>query len=144
MSDENGLSIIAPERLEGIAAAQEKQVERFSQLLGRMTNLMMAMESRLSSLENTLKTRVTITYAQSLALSAAVQARTTELCEANGLPEHEAGKTIRAAIWRELCREYGIKNRADLPALYYDQALTYVSGWTSFAAIRRIRDRLGL
>ena len=73
-----------------------------------------------------------------------MQSRAAELCTVHGLPEHEAGKTLRAAIWRELNREYGIRNRADLPAMYYEQALGYVGGWTSFATMRRIREKLGL
>lgn len=143
MQEEKALATIAPERLDGLAKAQEAQVSRLTQLCGQMAQLVFTLEARLATLEGSLKTRVTVTYAQSRALATAAQARATALCEAHDLPEALAGKTIRAALWREFCKEYGIRNRADLPALYYEQALAYVDTWNSFATLRRVRERIG-
>lgn len=141
MNEQGTLTAAAPDRPDGLMKTQEAQVARLERLCGQMAQIVVTMEARLSTLENTLKTRVTITYAQSLSLGKAVQERAALLCRQNRLPEREAAKPIRAAIWRALYLEYGIRNRADLPAMHYRQALGFADGWSSFALVMRLRDR---
>ncbi len=142
--EDKALIITDPAALNELAKTQQTQVAQLTKLCEMMAQLVYTMDARVSSMEKAMKTRVTVSYTQSKALLQAAQERSAALCSMHHLPEKEAGKALRAAIWRDFCREYGIRNRVDLPELYYEQALTYINGWTSFAAIRRIRDRLGL
>ncbi len=134
---------VAPEVLSELSQPQQAQVANLTRLCGQMAQLVGLLDARLAKLEGTLKARVTITYAQSAALLRASQGQTAALCAKYGLPAERAGKALRAALWRDFRREYSVQNRADLPATLYEQATEFVSGWTSYAAIRRIRERLG-
>lgn len=142
--ENNSLSVITDQTMLQVAEKEQQNVAQMTRLVGEMAKLVFSLEARFSQLEGTMKARVTVTYAQANTLAEAVQARAKAICFDNGLPYEVAGKAFRAAIWREFCAEYGVKNRHDLPAMYFDNALSFVGGWTSYAVLRRIRDKMGL
>lgn len=143
MSNEQITAITVPEKLDGITKAQEAQVSRLGKLCGELARLACTMDARLSALESVLGTSLTITYAQSLALDKVIRARALELCRGHNLPVQPGAKLLRAAMRRELCSQYGIRNRADLPAVLYNGAMHDMGTWTSYEAVKRIRGKLG-
>lgn len=142
--ENQGLTVASPDTMLQAAQAQQLNVERMTKLVGEMAKIVFTLEARLESLEGTMKNRVTVTYAQANALAEAVQERVKAICFDNSLPYGDAGKAFRAVLWREFYAEYGVKNRHDLPAMYFDNALSFIGGWSSYAALRRVRERIGL
>jgi hypothetical protein len=137
-------ALTKPETAQALTGEKQAQATQLAALCGQMELLVGIMSARLKALETVMKSRVTITYAQSRCLMRAATRQADAICGRYGLPVQQGGKALRAALWRDFNREYGIYNRADLPAAYYEQATAFIGEWTSYAAIRRIRERAGL
>ena len=79
--------------------------------------------------------KVTISHRDALSVQKAIRARAGEIAGKYRLTK-EGEKKIRAAIKKETLRMYGIADLHDLPAKRLPACRLYVSGWTSFAAVK--------
>lgn len=121
---------------------QRQNNEQMSVLVGQMAQMMIAQQSAIDRLEKMLQSKVTITAAQAKAVQAAAKERAAELCDKYALPYDKAGRTFREGITKGLKVEFTVTDLHDLPQYQYDAALDYVREWSSFATVRRIRERL--
>lgn len=124
------------------SALQTLTGEQMTSVVNRLAELVIVMDSRMSTLESILKQRITVSSAEAKGIAEAVKTRAVQLCEKSGLPYAQVGRFVRDAIWRAFRNEYMIASHYDLPAAYYDLAIQFISGWSSFALIRRLRERV--
>lgn len=123
-------------------AAQQQSNEQMASMIGKMAELVFVMDGWIKAMESLLQQRVTVTSAQAGQIAAAVRDRASQICSKNALPYDKCGRIFRDAIWRAFKSQYTVASHYDLPAVYADHALSFIEGWTSFALIRRARERL--
>lgn len=63
------------------------------------------------------------------------------ICDKGGLSYAAVGRNAREAIWRAFRSEYSVSSYHVLPAIYHDNAIAFIQGWTSFALIKRLREK---
>ena len=124
------------------AIVQQLQNERnMERLVAQMAQIAAGFDQRLRLLEAQLSQKVTISHAQAKLLGAAMKDRSLVICEKYGLDAKACAGTIRAAIQKDFKRQYSIADAHDLPACYYELAMTMIREWSSFALVRKIRDK---
>lgn len=138
--DSNQLAHISPENM-SLAQTLAQSVEIQQNSVEKLAAIIVMLDKRLHSVEAMMENRVTVSSSQARSIANAVGARAHEICDQNALPYSTAGRTIREAIWRALRSEYQIPSHYDLSAIYYEHALSFVKGWTSFTVIRKARQR---
>lgn len=121
-------------------AANNQQLSAVAQQMGK---LILSFDARFAALEKIVAQRMTVTSVQAKTITNAVQAQAKALCAKNGLCYQKHGEAFRRAIWRDFKAQYSITDVHDLPASYFDIALDFVKGWTSFAIVRRLRASSG-
>lgn len=115
--------------------------EEMGRLVAQMAQIAASFNRRLRMLEEQLSQKVTIQHAQAKLLSAAMRDRSVEICVKYDLDQKACAGTIRSAIHRDVKKQFSIADLHDLPACYYDLALRAIREWTSFALVRKIRDK---
>lgn len=113
------------------------------QNIGQLVNMLVMLNAKIEAMEKQMAQRATIDSRQARQMSAAVQQRAKELCEANGLSYDRGGAMMRDRIWHDVLHEFHVENRHDLPEAYFAQAMEFIAEWTSFTAVVRIRQKLG-
>lgn len=129
--------------LENLTRQQETQLQQMGLFLQQLGGYTAAMEQRIKKLEKLTEQKITISSKQAKALQKRVQARSAALCEKHGFLYKEDGTVFRRAILRDLKTQYAVEDIHDLPAVYFDFAAAYVEGWSSYATVRKIRQRHG-
>lgn len=115
--------------------------EEMGRLVAQMAQIAAGLDRRLRMLEDQLSQKVTIQHAQAKLLGAAMRDRSLDICDKYTLDAKACAGTIRSAMLRDVKKQFGISDLHDLPACYYDLALKAVREWTSFALVRKIRDK---
>lgn len=84
---------------------------------------------------------MTISTAQAKAIQDAVKGHSEAICSAKGLSYERSGKALRAAIYRDFCKEFAVASRHDLPANKFRSAVEFVEEWSSLSLVRRLREK---
>mgnify|MGYP004493587853 CR=1 FL=1 len=124
------------------AVAQNKALgEELRQCVTQFANLLVAMQAQMNAMQRDLQSKVTISTAQAKAIQDAVKGRSTAICSAKGLSYERSGKALRAAIYRDFCKEFAVASRHDLPANKFRSAVEFVEEWSSLSLVRRLREK---
>lgn len=123
-------------------AVLQQTAEQMASMIGKLAETVILLEGRTRAMEELMQQRVTITSGQAQQIVVAVRNRAMQICDKNALPYDVVGRNFRAAIWSAVKAEYAVASRHDLPAQYYRNALAFIEGWTSFALICRMRERV--
>lgn len=131
------LSVLA----EKAVAQQYQNAAEMRQLVGQMAQIAMNLDKRVRMLEDLLLRKVTVSSVQAKAIGSAVREQARALCTKYALDYARHGAAFRAAIQRDVKAQYGISDIHDLPASYYDLAIKFISGWSSFALVCKAREK---
>jgi hypothetical protein len=112
-----------------------------ARLVSQMAQIAAGLDRRLRMLEEQLSQKVTISHDQAKRINAAMKDRSLAICEKYGLDARACAGTIKAAIQKDFKKQYSIADAHDLPACYYELALSMIREWSSFALVRKIRDK---
>lgn len=112
-----------------------------ARLVSQMAQIAAGLDRRLRMLEEQLSQKVTISHDQAKRLSAAMKDRSLAICEKYSLDARACAGTIKSAIQKDFKKQYSIADAHDLPACYYELALSMIREWSSFALVRKIRDK---
>ena len=124
------------------AVAQNKALgEELRQCVTQFANLLVAMQAQMNAMQRDLQSKVTISTAQAKAIQDAVKGRSEVICSAKGLSYERSGKALRAAIYRDFCKEFAVASRHDLPANKFRSAVEFVEEWSSLSLVRRLREK---
>ena len=115
--------------------------ENMARLVAQMAQIAAGLDRRLRMLEEQLSQKVTITHAQSKQLTAAMRERSEEICAKYDLDVKLCAGTIRSAMLKDIKKRFGIADLHDLPAGYMTVAMQAIREWTSYALVRKIRDK---
>jgi hypothetical protein len=131
---------------EQIAMADQVKVlsmnnQQLGEIVQQIGKLFLSFDARMSLLENLLSQRMTVSSMQAKSICSAVQAQARALCKRYGLPYVKFGKAFRRALWRDFKKQHNIADVHDLPAAYYDIAVTFVHSWNSFTLACRLSDK---
>lgn len=102
--------------------------------LRTLTVAVAKLEQRLSDEDG----KVTILHKDALTIQRAIRDRAAQIADKYQLPA-EGEKRIRAAIKRETLAMYGIQDLHDLPAKRLPACRMFISGWSSYSAVREAR-----
>ena len=124
------------------AVAQNKALgEELRQCVTQFANLLVAMQAQMNAMQRDLQSKVTISTAQAKAIQDAVKGHSEAICSAKGLSYERSGKALRAAIYRDFCKEFAVASRHDLPANKFRSAVEFVEEWSSLSLVRRLREK---
>lgn len=130
-----------PAVVEQILIQNQQNGSEMARLVSQMAQIAAGLDRRLRMLEEQLSQKVTISHEQAKRLSAAMKDRSLVICEKYSLDARECAGTIKAAIQKDFKKQYSIADAHDLPACYYELALSMIREWSSFALVRKIRDK---
>lgn len=139
MSPENNLPAVVQQSLD----QQIRNTDDMKRLLSQMAQIVITFDQRVKSLETLLAQRVTVSAVQAKALSVAVQAQARALCDKHGFSYKDDGAAFRRAILRDLKTQYGVTDIHDIPAAYFDLSMQFVQRWSSFALVKKLREKRG-
>lgn len=122
---------------------QAQNAAEMQRMLAQMAQIVVSFDQRIKALESLLAQRVTVTSVQAKALNTAIQAQARALCDKHGFSYQADGAAFRRAILRDLKAQYGVADLHDIPAAYFDLAMQFVGRWSSFALVRKIREKRG-
>lgn len=122
---------------------QAQNAADMQRMLAQMAQIVVSFDQRIKSLESLLAQRVTVSSVQAKALCAAIQAQARALCDKHGFSYKDDGAAFRRAILRDLKAQYGVADLHDIPAAYFDLAMQFVHRWSSFALVKKIREKRG-
>lgn len=126
-------------KAEEIVALPAAELQRFSQYVDQLGQLVMAMQRRMDALEKESAQKVTISHEQSKALQKRSAKRAEGICEKYGLDPKADGAAFRAAIKKALLKEYQIKDLHDLPLRSLDGAGRIIDNFTDIALVMERR-----
>lgn len=130
-----------PAVIEQALAQNQRNSKDMERLVAQMAQIAAGLDRRLRLLEEQLSQKVTITHAQAKLLGTAMRDRSLEICEKYGLDEKACAGAIRSAIAKDFKKRFSIADAHDLPTAYYSLAMQAIREWTSFALVRKIRDK---
>ena len=136
-AEAEGAALVSQE----VAALQQANGQ-MAAMIGQLAEMVIILEGRTQAMEVLMQQRATITSGQAKQITVAVRNRAMRICEKNGLPYEATGGSFRNAIWRDFKTEYAVHSHYDLPAMYLDNALAFIEGWTSFTLICKARERV--
>lgn len=130
-----------PAVIEQALEQNRRNGEDMARLVAQMAQIAAGFDRRLRMLEEQLTQKVTITHAQVKLLSSAMKDRSEEICARYDLDAKACAGSIRSAIGRDVKKRFAVADLHDLPACYYELAQKMIREWTSFALVRKIRDK---
>ena len=120
---------------------QTKNAVEMQRMLHQMAQIVVSFDQRIKTLEALLAQRVTVSSVQAKGLNQAIQEQARALCEKHGFSYQTDGAAFRRAILRDLKAQYGVADLHDIPAAYFDLAMQFVQRWSSFALVKKLRDK---
>ena len=120
-------------------AAMGENVQKMGQCILQLGQMMATMQKRMDELEE-LQAAVTISHADVKRLQAMIRARADELCEKYNLQDRESRKAFRAAIKKDLQKQYQVKDLHDLPAAGLPGAVNLIRRWVNIRLVMERRD----
>ena len=138
------LETLAPAQravLEGFLRRQVESEDTLRRGLAEMNRMLLQMEETNRRLQRMVETRVTVTAAQTRALTHSVAARARALCEENRLDYAACGRRLREAITRDVKQTFTVPDTADLPATVLEAAGRFIADWSSFRLVRELRAK---
>lgn len=139
LDDERMVSAAETQQI-ALSAAQMQQLGRY---IGKLGQLVAAMQARLDALEKENARKVTISHAQALSLGRRISLRAMELCEKYRLDGKADQAAFRAAIKKALLTQYAIRDLHDLPLGSLDAAGRAIDNFSSIALVRERREKHG-
>ncbi len=130
-----------PAVVEQMLIQNQQNGSKMARLVSQMAQIAAGLDRRLRMLEEQLSQKVTISHDQAKRINAAMKDRSLAICEKYSLDARACAGTIKAAIQKDFKRQYSIADAHDLPACYYELALSMIREWSSFALVRKIRDK---
>lgn len=130
-----------PAVVEQMLIQNQQNGSEMARLVSQMAQIAAGLDRRLRMLEEQLSQKVTISHDQAKRINAAMKDRSLAICEKYGLDARACAGTIKAAIQKDFKKQYSIADAHDLPACYYELALSMIREWSSFALVRKIRDK---
>lgn len=130
-----------PAVVEQMLIQNQQNGSEMARLVSQMAQIAAGLDRRLRMLEEQLSQKVTISHDQAKRINAAMKDRSLAICEKYSLDARACAGTIKAAIQKDFKRQYSIADAHDLPACYYELALSMIREWSSFALVRKIRDK---
>ena len=130
-----------PAVVEQMLIQNQQNGSEMARLVSQMAQIAAGLDRRLRMLEEQLSQKVTISHDQAKRINAAMKERSLAICEKYSLDARACAGTIKAAIQKDFKRQYSIADAHDLPACYYELALSMIREWSSFALVRKIRDK---
>lgn len=130
-----------PAVVEQMLIQNQQNGSEMARLVSQMAQIAAGLDRRLRMLEEQLSQKVTISHDQAKRINAAMKERSLAICEKYSLDARACAGTIKAAIQKDFKRQYSIVDAHDLPACYYELALSMIREWSSFALVRKIRDK---
>lgn len=131
-------AIITYEQMAALSAQQSEQIRQMAQMMVQMAATVQLLRGEVDALK---KQQVTVTAKQAKALKARIAARSAAICERYALTDPKDQTPFKAAMKREVLRQYGVDDLHDLPAAYYDMAGVLIDNWTSFALVKKVREK---
>ena len=123
-----------------IIRRQETQLRQMESAVQQLASIAAIMDARIRELEKRIGTQ-TVDSKQARALQYLVRKRSEALCEKHGFDYAESGPAFRRAMWADLKTQYRIDDVHDLPERQYDQAAEFISGWSSYSLVKKLRRR---
>ena len=130
-----------PAVVEQMLIQNQQNGSEMARLVSQMAQISAGLDRRLRMLEEQLSQKVTISHDQAKRINAAMKERSLAICEKYSLDARACAGTIKAAIQKDFKKQYSIADAHDLPACYYELALSMIREWSSFALVRKIRDK---
>lgn len=130
-----------PAVVEQMLIQNQQNGSEMARLVSQMAQIAAGLDRRLRMLEEQLSQKVTISHDQARRINAAMKDRSLAICERYSLDARACAGTIKAAIQKDFKKQYSIADAHDLPACYYELALSMIREWSSFALVRKIRDK---
>lgn len=130
-----------PAVVEQMLIQNQQNGSEMARLVSQMAQIAAGLDRRLRMLEEQLSQKVTISHDQAKRINAAMKDRSLTICEKYSLDARACAGTIKAAIQKDFKKQYSIADAHDLPACYYELALSMIREWSSFALVRKIRDK---
>ena len=130
-----------PAVVEQMLIQNQQNGSEMARLVSQMAQIAAGLDRRLRMLEEQLSQKVTISHDQAKRINAAMKDRSLAICEKYSLDARACAGTIKAAIQKDFKKQYSIADAHDLPACYYELALSMIREWSSFALVRKIRDK---
>ena len=130
-----------PAVVEQMLIQNQQNGSEMARLVSQMAQIAAGLDRRLRMLEEQLSQKVTISHDQARRINAAMKDRSLAICEKYSLDARACAGTIKAAIQKDFKKQYSIADAHDLPACYYELALSTIREWSSFALVRKIRDK---
>lgn len=130
-----------PAVVEQMILQNQQNGSEMARLVSQMAQIAAGLDRRLRMLEEQLSQKVTISHDQAKRINAAMKERSLAICEKYSLDARACAGTIKAAIQKDFKKQYSIADAHDLPACYYELALSMIREWSSFALVRKIRDK---
>ena len=130
-----------PAVVEQMLIQNQQNGSEMARLVSQMAQIAAGLDRRLRMLEEQLSQKVTISHDQAKRINAAMKDRSLAICERYSLDARACAGTIKAAIQKDFKKQYSIADAHDLPACYYELALSMIREWSSFALVRKIRDK---
>ena len=130
-----------PAVVEQMIIQSQQNGSEMARLVSQMAQIAAGLDRRLRMLEEQLSQKVTISHDQAKRINAAMKDRSLAICEKYSLDARACAGTIKAAIQKDFKKQYSIADAHDLPACYYELALSMIREWSSFALVRKIRDK---
>ena len=130
-----------PAVVEQMLIQNQQNGSEMARLVSQMAQIAAGLDRRLRMLEEQLSQKVTISHDQAKRINAAMKERSLAICEKYSLDAKACAGTIKAAIQKDFKKQYSISDAHDLPACYYELALSMIREWSSFALVRKIRGK---
>lgn len=130
-----------PAVVEQMLIQNQQNGSEMARLVSQMAQIAAGLDRRLRMLEEQLSQKVTISHDQAKRINAAMKDRSLAICEKYSLDARACAGAIKAAIQKDFKKQYSIADAHDLPACYYELALSMIREWSSFALVRKIRDK---
>ena len=130
-----------PAVVEQMLIQNQQNGSEMARLVSQMAQIAAGLDRRLRMLEEQLSQKVTISHDQAKRINTAMKERSLAICEKYSLDARACAGTIKTAIQKDFKKQYSIADAHDLPACYYDLALSMIREWSSFALVRKIRDK---
>lgn len=130
-----------PAVVEQMLIQNQQNGSEMARLVSQMAQIAAGLDRRLRMLEEQLSQKVTISHDQAKRINAAMKERSLAICEKYSLDVRACAGTIKAAIQKDFKKQYSIADAHDLPACYYELSLSMIREWSSFALVRKIRDK---
>ena len=130
-----------PAVVEQMLIQNQQNGSEMARLVSQMAQIAAGLDRRLRMLEEQLSQKVTISHDQAKRINAAMKERSLAICEKYSLDARACAGTIKAAIQKDFKKQYSIADAHDLPACYYELAFSMIREWSSFALVRKIRDK---